>query len=97
MSTYVPECPDNSDVFVCLDRACKRDSKYFQCKDGKYCIFENLVCDGYAQCEDKSGIIGYNLKDKIMNNLFFLKMKAPAYVKHVLMKDTLVHSLKLLI
>ena len=56
-STYMPECPDHSDVFVCLDRACKRDSKYFQCKDGKYCIYENLVCDGYAQCEDASGKI----------------------------------------
>ena len=51
----MPECPDHSDVFVCLDRACNRDSKYFQCKDGKYCIFAILVCDGYAQCEDESG------------------------------------------
>ena len=28
---------------------------FFRCEDGKYCIFENLVCDGYTQCEDESG------------------------------------------
>lgn len=55
MSSYVPECYDGSDVFVCPTEACENHTQFFQCKDGKYCIFAILVCDGYAQCEDESG------------------------------------------
>jgi hypothetical protein len=28
--------------------------RYFKCKDDKFCIFDNLVCDGHLQCEDGS-------------------------------------------
>ena len=55
MSSYVPECIDRSDVFICPAEACQNDARYFPCQDGQYCIFENLVCDGYPQCEDGSG------------------------------------------
>ena len=65
MSSYVPECVDNSDVFVCPATACKNDAEFFPCDDGKYCIFESLVCDGYAQCEDESG------KSEMKSVLFF--------------------------
>ena len=52
----MPECADQSDVFICTVEACENDARFFLCQDGKYCIFENLVCDGYAQCEDGSGM-----------------------------------------
>ena len=53
---YVNECIfDESDVFVCPASACQRDKMFFACSDGKYCIKKDLVCDGYAQCEDESG------------------------------------------
>ena len=57
MSNYVPECIDRSDMFVCPAKACKYDPIFFPCQDGKYCILDNLVCDGYTQCEDGSGRI----------------------------------------
>ena len=52
----MPECLDKSDVFVCPATACKNDTRFFPCQDGNYCILMHLVCDGYAQCEDESGI-----------------------------------------
>ena len=55
MPHYKPECRDYSDVFVCPAHACEQDARFFPCEDGKYCIIKNLVCDGYAQCEDESG------------------------------------------
>ena len=57
LSSYVPECIDRSDVFVCPAKTCENDTRFFQCKDRRYCIYQNLVCDGYSQCEDGSGII----------------------------------------
>ena len=57
LSSYVPECADGSDVFVCPAEACKNDTRFFPCQDGKYCIHKNLLCDGYTQCEDGSGRI----------------------------------------
>ena len=55
-SSYVRECPDLSDSFVCPASKCKDDDRFFACHDGKYCIAKKLTCDGYAQCEDQSGI-----------------------------------------
>ena len=52
---YSSECKDNSDELVCPASACHGNDNYFSCSDGKYCIWKYLVCDGYAQCEDKSG------------------------------------------
>jgi hypothetical protein len=30
------------------------DTRYFKCNDERFCIFENLVCDGHIQCDDGS-------------------------------------------
>ena len=63
-SDYKTECRrDFSDNFICPASACQIGSNNFQpkyselfpCQDGKYCIWQGLVCDGYAQCEDESG------------------------------------------
>ena len=63
-SDYKVEChADTSDLFVCPASACQigsdhyqaRYSEWFPCRNGKYCIWKGLVCDGHAQCEDKSG------------------------------------------
>lgn len=56
---YEPECVDKSDVFLCSAKDCNHEPGFFLCKDEKYCIKKSLVCDGYAQCEDESGMI-YN-------------------------------------
>ena len=52
---YVSECFDYSDKFVCPASDCHNDGRSFACRDGKYCIFQDLICDGYPQCEDWSG------------------------------------------
>ena len=53
---YYSECSyDKSDQFVCPASACQGSPYFFPCSDGKYCIMKNLACDGYDQCEDKSG------------------------------------------
>ena len=55
---YVSDCDlDKSDQFICPASSCNSSIIYFPCSDGKYCIRKELVCDGYAQCEDESGII----------------------------------------
>ena len=66
--SYVTECPDLSDLFVCQPDICKQDARFFTCNDEKYGIMKYLVCDGYAQCEDESG----NLLFSILK-LYFLK------------------------
>ena len=54
---YVSECFDHSDKFICPASACSNETeKAFLCRDGKYCIDVMLMCDGYVQCEDESGI-----------------------------------------
>ena len=53
---YFPECGDDSDKFICQASKCAGNNFYFPCFDRKYCIPKDLVCDGYAQCEDGSGI-----------------------------------------
>ena len=53
---YEPECLERSDEIFCPASLCKLDEDYlFPCHDGKFCIHKSLVCDGHAQCEDKSG------------------------------------------
>ena len=55
-SDYKIDCHgDTSDAFICPASACSNYSKWFPCRDGKYCIWTGLVCDGHAQCEDESG------------------------------------------
>jgi hypothetical protein len=39
---------------ICPGSKCKNGTKYFQCKDGKFCIFAMLLCDGHIQCDDGS-------------------------------------------
>ena len=54
---YVPECfMGSSDEYVCPASACLENEKFFPCADKKYCIKAYHVCDGYAQCEDASGM-----------------------------------------
>ena len=61
---YTDQCGiGGSDRIYCPASACQIGSdnfqpsysKLFPCHDGKYCILQGLVCDGYAQCEDESG------------------------------------------
>ena len=54
---YTPECLDKSDAFVCPATKCLGNEEFYPCVDNKYCIHVSLVCDGYAQCEDSSGIL----------------------------------------
>ena len=53
---HVSECFDKSDLIECSMAECQISHKVFTCSDKKYCIPKYLVCDGYAQCEDESGI-----------------------------------------
>jgi hypothetical protein len=40
---------------ICPGSKCKNKTmRYFQCKDGKFCIYEVLQCDGHIQCDDGS-------------------------------------------
>ena len=55
LSSYMPECWDSSDTFICPASSCMNRSEFFPCNDKKYCIAKHLVCDGYDQCQDKSG------------------------------------------
>ena len=48
------KCPDLSDVRLCPGNRCLDDPDYFRCRDGQYCIYHELQCDGYPQCLDGS-------------------------------------------
>ena len=58
---YSAQCiADFSDTILCPASECQIGSdnishNLFPCRDGKYCIWHGLVCDGHAQCEDESG------------------------------------------
>ena len=59
LPSYVSECGDRSDTFLCPASACQNKSQFFPCHDNKYCVMAHLVCDGYAQCQDESGRLNH--------------------------------------
>jgi hypothetical protein len=53
-NNFAGECPDKSNHRLCPGSSCGNSSDYFRCEDDKFCIIDQLICDGHIQCEDGS-------------------------------------------